>query len=226
MSTNPDNHRQGNPTANGGPSWRELFHGAARESLAAVHSVARIGTQDTRAWERPMRYVADDNQGNVGVVEFLHDGVVGAISARAPKRLFEPAGAIDLAPSGLREALGRVCELPLLQEGLGVSAAFWTVGDFLQTLGTWGESGTELFRRELLPGKIWEVEALAYYKLVPEVAHLAIAIASRAVVHAPLATLSEGELIQLIPKGSRYEREAIELLLSDGLFEVAHSATV
>jgi hypothetical protein len=55
------------------PLWRSLFRGAVRESLAAANSVARIGLQETRAWERPIQYVVDDNEGNAGVVEFNAD---------------------------------------------------------------------------------------------------------------------------------------------------------
>jgi hypothetical protein len=70
-------------------SWRVVFHGCVREALAAAYSVARIGLQETRAWETPLSYVADDNQGNVGVIEFRHDGAVAAVSARAPERPFD-----------------------------------------------------------------------------------------------------------------------------------------
>ena len=63
------------------PLWRELFRGSVRESLAHASSVARIGTQETRAWERPIRYVADNNEGYVGVVEFGPRGACRGVHA-------------------------------------------------------------------------------------------------------------------------------------------------
>jgi hypothetical protein len=210
-----------------GPPWRSLFRGAVRESLAAANSVARIGTQDTHAWERPIRYVADDNQGNVGVVEFCADGAVAAMSGRAPAPSFDYALAIDHAPPGLRERLLRVCELPLLKSGLGVSAIFWTDGESIRG-PQGGENayllGAEAFRRELLPDSAWETDGTAYYGLTPDVAHLATKIATRAKVGTPIVALSEHELRLLIPKGSAHESEALDLFVSDGLFELESSA--
>jgi hypothetical protein len=231
MSTNtncpPDD------SANGWPAWRSLFHGAMRQSLAAVYSVARIGTQGTNAWERPIRYVADDNQGNVGVVEFWVDGAVGAVVAHTPKGRFDRARAIDLAPPTVRDALIRVCDLPLLQSLLqegpgvptGVWAAFWTVGEFIQSSESWGDTClSEVFETELLADSAWETEGTRYFGLAPGVANLIIAIARRAVVRAPMVTLSDRELRELVPKASKHEDEALNLLTSEGLFEIAPGA--
>lgn len=208
------------------PSWptsRSLFHGAVRESLAAVNSAAAIGIQDTHAWERPVRYVADDNQGNVGVVEFLPAGVVAAISARAPEAEIDCMRAVERAPVELRDKLLAVCALPLLQEGLGITAIFWSDGDRVMGPVNWDDLqrlGADLFRRELMPDTLWAHTGAAHYALSADVAHLAISAAARAVVDAPMLRLSEGELRLLVPRGSDYEDEALDLLLSEGLFVI------
>ena len=223
MSTNTN--RPQNDAASGWPMWRSLFYGSLRQSLAAVSAVARIGTQGTNAWERPLRYVTDDNQGNVGVVEFRVDGAIGAIIARASKRQFDLAGTLDLAPPTVREALLKVCDLPLLQEGpgvpTGVSEAFWTVGEFMQSSESWDDTClSEVFEAELLSESAWETEGTRYFGLAPGVASLVIAIARRAVVRAPIVTLSDRELRQLVPKAAKHEDEALSLLTSEGLFEI------
>lgn len=220
------NTRPQDDSPNGWPAWRPLFHGCVRQSLGAVSSVARIGTQGTNAWERPFAYVADDNQGNVGVVEFRVDGAVGAVIAHTPKRRFDLARAIDLAPPTVRDALVRVCDLPLLQEGpgvpTGVSAVFWTIGEFIQSSESWRDTClSEVFEAELLGDSAWETEGTRYFGLAPGVANLIIAIARRAVVRAPMVTLSDRELRQLVPKASKHEDEALNLLTSEGLFEIA-----
>jgi hypothetical protein len=202
-----------------------MFHGCVRESLAAANSVARIGTQDTRAWERPLRYVADDNQGNVGVVEFRGEGAIAAISARAPTGPLVPERGFELSPFGPSDALSRLAELPLLREGSGVSSVFWTVGPTI--VGPEGYEGigkcaAELFRRELLSDADWQQEAIAHYDLTAEVARLACAVAGRAVVGAPILELREAELRVLLPQGSDHQGEAFELLTSDGLFAIHH----
>jgi hypothetical protein len=211
-----------------GPTWHCLFHGAIRESLAAVNSVARIGIQDTHAWESPIRYVADDNEGNVGIVEFQPDRAIGAVSARTPGRVLDQLRAIDRAPPEVRDSLLRLSELPLLQEGSGVTEIFWTVGESIQGPESWDEMclhGLELFEHELLSDSEWELEGTAFYELTPDVARLVIAVAARAMVRAPMLHLSEHELKVLVPKNSKHESVARDLLLSDGLFQVALGAS-
>jgi hypothetical protein len=213
-----------NTQPSAGPPWQRLFHGAVREALAASNSVARIGTQDTHAWERPIRYISDDNQGNVAVVEFQPYGAVGAMSARDPGRPFDWGRAVALAPAGAKEELVHVCQLPLL--GDRISALFWTVGEHIH----WPEREScaatqELLRRELLADSAWEDEARAYYDLTLEVARLVVAAAARALVRIPMLRLSERELRLLVPRGSTHEREALDLLTSDGLFDAAPNAS-
>ncbi|MEZ4306570.1 MAG: hypothetical protein R3F14_00770 [Polyangiaceae bacterium] len=163
--------------------------------MAAVHSVAELGTQDTRAWEAPLRYVADDNQGNVGVVEVREAGLVGAVSARTTVRPLEcPRAARFAGADWQREALTSLCELPLLNEGAGVTAVFWTVNDLIEVPEAWEiawESGLALFRRELLVDADWEVEGAEHYGLSSDLAQLAIGIARRAAIRIPLVEPSE-----------------------------------
>jgi hypothetical protein len=210
------------------PTWRSLFYGAVRESLAAAHSTAEDGVQDTHAWETPIRYVADDNQGNVGIIAFTADGAVAAISSRAPRRRFDYAQAIEAAPSDLKSAVATLCDLPRLSEGPGVTAVFWTAGEFIHGPEAWHsiyQFGAELFRRELLPNWAWETEGATHYSHTTPIAHLAITASSRARIRVPLLILSEKEFRQLIPHRSPYEREATDLLLSDQLFEIATDAS-
>jgi len=206
------------------PAWRGLFQGAVRESLAAARSVARIGTQDTHAWEEPIRYVADDNQGNVGIIEFVAEGAVAAISWRAPRRPLDYAQITTIVPPALQDALHRVCNLPLLMGDGGASTVFWTVGNLIDGPEPWHKTylfGAELFRRELLPNLAWETEGAIQYGLTPELAHLASAISERAAVRRPLVELSREELAALVPGDSKHREEALDLLFSDGLFDVS-----
>jgi hypothetical protein len=178
------------------PTWRGLFRGAVRESLAAAHSTAEVGVQDAHAWETTIGYIADDNQGNVGVIMFLRDGAVAAINSRAPRRRFDFSKAIEAAPSGLRGAVAALCHLPLLNEGSGISSVFWTAGEFLQGPEPWHRIylfGAELFRKEFLPHEAWEHEGATHYSLTPRIARLAITASSRARIHVPLLSLSETE---------------------------------
>jgi len=204
-------------------NWRELFRGAVREALAAASSVAKIGIQETRAWERPMRYIADDNQGIVGVVEFRTDGAIAAMSARAPGRALDCRQTIELAPPRLRESLSLLCELALLQEGLGVSEVFWTVGESIEGPDTWDEMcrhGAELFAREVLSDAEWLQVGAAYYGLRSDVARTAIEVAARAIVDIPILRLSEPEVALLVPAGSKHKTLALDLLTSEGMLEV------
>ncbi len=221
------------------PTWKNLFHGCMREALAAVNAIAKMGIQGTNAWQKPIWYVSDDNQGiawqkpiwyvsddtcgNVGIIEFSENGIFAAVNAKERDRNFDWALAIKLAPPLQQDALRKLCELPPLNEFYGVSAVFWSVGEFLDGPGNWEDilrSGAELFERELLPDSLWVTKGAFHSDLTPELARLAIAIAGRATIRVPLVQLSEDELRQLVPKGSNHEREAFELLVGDGLLVV------
>jgi hypothetical protein len=217
------------------PAWRTLFHGCVREALAAVNSTARIGIQDTNAWQRPIGYVSDDGQvpisyvsddncGNVGIIEFLENGIVAAVNAKERSRIFDQR-AIHLAPlPRYQDALKKLCDLPPLNEFAGVSAVFWSIGEFLDGPENWEDilqAGADLFEREFLPDSIWKIKGALHSDLTPDVARLAIAIAGRATVSVPLVHLTENELRLLVPKGSNHEREALDLLVYDGMFGIA-----
>ena len=170
-----------------------------------------------------MTYVVDDNQGNVGIAEFSPVGVIAAMSARAPGRPFERTHAISVAPPSVRDSLQRLCEAPLLQEGMGVSALFWSTGELIQCSESWAETwanGAEVFEQELLANPEWKVEGAEYYELTLEVCDLIIKVAERAVVGTPIARLSRRELTMLIPPGSEHEHTAVDLLTSSRLFLV------
>ena len=179
--------------------------------------------QETRAWERPICYVADDNQGNVGIVEFRTDGAIGAMSARAPSRVLDRQRAIGLAPLGLRDSLALISDLPLLQEGFGVSELFWSVGESMDGPESWGDmrrNGAALFEREVLSDAEWQEVGVPYYDLDPDAARVVIDAAARALVSVPILQLSVQELTLLVPKGSKHERLAVDLLTSEGLLAV------
>lgn len=215
-------------SADGWPAWRRLFHGCVRESLAAAHYASAKGREGTNAWETPIRYIMADGCGSWGVVEFRVDGAVGAVIAHSATKPFDRARAIDLAPPIMRDDLIRILDLPLLQGGPGVAsttAAFWTVGEFLHSSESYPDTClSDVFELELLAESDWEIEGTRYFDLAPGVANFIIAIATRAVVRAPIVTLSDRELGQLVPKGSKHEEEALDLLTSDGLIELAPGA--
>lgn len=206
------------------PLWHDLFRGAVRESLACAASVSRIGVQETRAWEAHLRYVADDNQGNVGVVNFSSNGACIAVCTRESMPNFNLDHALQLAPDGARESLVELCSLPFLQSDPGgVSALFWSEGDRLcgPERAEAFQAGLSLFRHELLSDEAWEPIGIEYFDISIATKNAAVAIAQRAAVERPIAVLSAQELELVVPKGARYEADAAGFFLSDGVFEAA-----
>jgi hypothetical protein len=206
----PDRRSGGKPRA-----WFQTRLSAAlTRSTAAVKS----GITSSASILSP-----DDNQGDVGVVEFQGDGAIAAMSARASGRVLEHAEAIKQAPPELRDSLSHICELQPLQEGLKVSEIFWTVEEYIQGPESWDDIcqyGAALFERELLSDSEWEEIGIPFYDLTPDVARLVITISARAMVRVPILQLSEHELTLLVPESSKHESAAIDLLISDGLFEI------
>jgi hypothetical protein len=206
------------------PNWHDLFRGAVRESLACAASVSRIGVQETRAWEARLQYVADDNQGNVGIVNFSTNGACIAVCTRESMPDFDLDHALQKAPEGARECLVDLCDLPLLRSDPGgVSAVYWSERDRIcgsDQLEAF-QAGLSLFQHELLSDEVWGPVAIEYFNISIATKDLAIAIAQRAVVERPIAVLSARELELIVPKGARYESDATDFFLSDRVFEVA-----
>lgn len=208
------------------PSCGGLFRGAVREALAEAYSTAKVGCAETHAWEKPMDYVADDGEGNTGVVRFRLGGAVAAICDHESTRSFRPDEAIALAPPDLRVDLAAVCNLPLLNSTHPMSAVFWTRDGSLSGPEPWWQTylaGARLFRRELLPPSSWVEEGSAHYGLPDSVASMVLRIAARAQLAVPLLALSAEELHALVPPGSPHEEEAIASLFDGQLFERATS---
>lgn len=63
----------------------------------------------------------------------------------------------------------------------------------------------------------------SYFGLTDEGPFLATSIAGRAAIQMPLVEITESELRLLISKDSEYEGEALDLLVSDGLFALRSS---
>jgi hypothetical protein len=204
------------------PNRSALFHGAIREALADAHSVAMVGQQDTRAWDRRDCYIVDNNEGDTGAVRFLLGACIGAVSSHDPTRPFDHITAIVAAPSELQEDLSSLCMLPLFDFGgrPRITAVFWSDGDSLCGPEPWHISyqyGGELFRRELLSDELWQEEAAEHYELIMAITTMIIGIAKRATPR-QLIMLTEEESTILFPKDSDYHNEAIEQLVNGNVF--------
>ena len=204
-----------------GPNWKALFHGAVRQSLAAINCVARIGIQQTNVWERPFSYLSDDNQGNVGLVSFATDGAVVVMSARAPEREFNVDGAVVEAPPRWQSELVRLSKLPLFQEGCGVSGLLWTVRDHLEAPQGRDDvkaAALDMFELELLDDATWSRAGARFFGMSPEMARYVVALASRAAIVPPILTLSALDVETLLGAKREHEVEALDLLHCHGLF--------
>lgn len=203
------------------PPSSRLFRGAVREALATAHATARIGFGETHGWERPLDYVVDDNEGNVGIVRFLADGAVAAICHHESTRRFNSDAAVAAAHPHSRDALAQLCRLPLLNGPHPISAVFWTEGELLRGPEAWSQTylhGAELFRREFLNDVEWMEEGAVHHGLPADAASLVEVVASRARADIPLLSMTEQELRTIVPPGSEFERDALSLLQSDGMF--------
>lgn len=208
------------------PRASDLFLGALRESLAAVYSVAKIGRQDTRAWDQLDLYVVDDNEGNAAAVQFLSEGCVGAISNHDPSRDFNFAEAVAMAPLRLRQTLASLCRIPLFQDDgrPRVTAVFWAESGRLRGPEPWWATylfGAELLRRELLDEEDWKDEAMKHYDLDDATAFAITQITRRAHPLEPIV-LTKEEAALLSPHRSAYYDESFQQLLSGGRFTISH----
>ncbi len=204
------------------PTYSALLRGAVRESLAWAHSVSKIGIQDTRAWEAPLRYVADDNEGSVGILSFEGPGVVAAVHSKFCNDAYAWREDVLRAPKELRASLTKVCELPLLQEGVGVTAVFWAI-DTAGTAAsphTWDSTyrmGADVFENECLSDDEWVRTAREFYGLPDATAQVILQASNRAVAARPVVALTQSELHSIIPTDAAFRDDASKALFTDGI---------
>jgi hypothetical protein len=205
------------------PTVTSLYDGAVRESLAAVHSIARIGRQDTQSWEDLEHYIVDDNGGCTAIAAFLPRGCAVAASSDDPTRTFDAAAAIARAPLHLQAELSSLCALPIFQfQGKSlVTAVFWSEGDVFAGPEPWPVCyiyGGEIFRKELLDDEAWKAEFPEEYGASRSDADAIVQLARRSSAGRPIA-LSEQEIRFLVPPDSKHRAEAIDQLFSGGVFK-------
>lgn len=205
------------------PTVASLYDGAIRESLAAVHSIARIGRQDTQSWEDLEHYIVDDNGGCTATAAFLPRGCVVAASSDDPTRTFDTSAAIARAPLHLQAELSSLCALPVFQfQGKSlVTAVFWAEGHVFAGPEPWPICyiyGGEIFRKEFLDDEAWKVEFPEEYGASRSDADAIVQIARRSSAGRPIA-LSEQEIQFLVPPDSKHRAEALDQLFSGGVFK-------
>jgi hypothetical protein len=201
------------------PVASNFFLGMVRESLAAVHSTAIFGRQDTRAWERSDRYLVDDGEGNAAVVQLTAHGLVGAVRCHDPQRSLQVSMAP--VPENQRYILKGVLALPILSgDAPPVSAIFWTENGVLTSAEPWYKTyhfGGEIFRRELLDEEGWGRESAEHHELDSAAVAAIIAISRRAIPLHSLRLTSE-EIGMVLPRDAPCWSEAMEQLSGSGMF--------
>jgi hypothetical protein len=207
------------------PRASTLLRGTVRESLAAAYSIATLGRQETRAWDECYTYVADDGEGNSGIVKFDPDGASGALNDHDFHRNFDVDGAVALAPVGQRGTLRSLVDLPIFQYNgrRTITSVFWTEGGLLCGPEAWFKIyifGGELLRRELMDDREWQGEANEYYEISEALVDIIIRITGRLLPLNPIA-LTREELSLLVPDDAPFRTEALEQLFGGGVITPA-----
>lgn len=205
------------------PTTSELRYGAIRESLACAASTARIGFQETRAWDSLSDYILVDGLGSCGVVRFLWNGCVAALTSHNPWRQFDVVSAIAGAPDKHRATLKQVSHLPLLAESvrqLGISSIFWSDGEQIEGGEPWPTLyayGGELLAREILDDASWLTEAPEYWALEPEAASVITTIARQRCDRSGLITVSKEDIERILPGGAPHRAVGVQMLSDLGV---------
>jgi len=207
------------------PRVSDLLHGAVREALAEVYSLAMIGRQDTRAWDAPDQYIVDDNEGNGAIVKFLSEGCVAAIACHDPTRLFDVGSVASSVPPNIANALAATTALPFFSGANSqITAVFWTRGDVIESLEPWYLTyryGGEIFRRELLEDEYWESEAEEHYDLDVRTAKTIVELAHKRGHIQDVVRLTETDMDSIVPPAAPYREEALAELMTSGTFAPA-----
>ena len=199
------------------PSLGPLRYAAIRESLVAARATSMSGFVETRAWEGFTDYIIDTGEGSCGVVRFAQNCCVGAMINYDPWRQLDLEHSLEEMPRPLGRMARDVCALPLLNspDQLGISSLFWSDGGPLRGSEPWPtlyEFGGELLRRELLDEELWPEEAAHYYDIEPERLAVLTTIARRRVACPGILTLTHDEADAVLPAGSSFRADAMELL--------------
>lgn len=210
------------------PDMAALKHGAVREALASVQSVALHGFQETRAWDGPSDYIVDTGEGSCAVLRFAAPGCVAAMIHYDPWRELDLAQALRALPEALRPTADEVCGLPFLnsEHQLSISSIFWSRRDGLCASEPWPTVyafGAELFRREMAPDVRWKIEAEHYYGVDAALRDLIVQITPRRAESGRGWALCEGDIHLLAPPGAPHRTEALRLLVELGFETTACS---
>jgi len=94
------------------PTVADLLHGCLRETLANAASAARIGRQETRDFDGPETYFADDNEGCVTCISFVGPECIGLGFSDDPSRTYDYQTVISAMPSPLQKRAKEVAKWP------------------------------------------------------------------------------------------------------------------
>lgn len=210
------------------PDMAALKHGAIREALASVQSVALHGFEETRAWDGASDYIVDTGEGSCAVLRFAPPGCVAAMIHYDPWRELDLAEAVRAVPEALRPTADEVCRLPFLnsEHQLSVSSIFWSHGGQLCAPEPWPTAygfGAEIFRREMAPDVRWKIEAEHYYGADAALLDLIVRITPRRALSGRGWALSEGDIHLLAPPYAPHRTEALRLLIELGFETTACS---
>lgn len=199
------------------PTCEELHHGAIREAIASVRSVALYGFSETRAWDGAGDYIVDSGEGAVGVVRFGESDCFGAMVSLDPSRNFDVDAALQAAPTAIKQISEEVLRLPLLvgASTAPVTAVFWSERGPLTSCEDWVsvyQFGAEILGREFLSDDAWVRAATDHYELAPDLAGDISRLARTRRARSGIITLGAPLFRQLAPRTAPHYEDATRLL--------------
>ena len=168
-----------------------------------------------------MQYLVDDNEGCGIVVSFVLDGGVALACCDDPCRPLEVASAIRAAPDEVAAVLDELRKLPFFSSfDRRFTAMFWSTDGSLESAEPWYRTyafGGEILSNELMDDDDWRVEGGEYYGVDSFATNAMCEIADRVRPGFP-TTLCEAEVELIAPRSANYRDEAIQDLVSGGVF--------
>lgn len=204
------------------PRVAALVHGCLRETLANAASIARIGRQETRDFDGPNTYFADNNEGSLTCLTYVGRECIGLSFSKDPFRAYDYGAALQAMPESLLPHATNAAAQPIFcGQDQAFTAVFWSVDGTLASHEPWATVYAfmgDILELELSNDANWFELAEDHHELPPMCLRLILDVVSRVEADGMLRVRAVEQSV-LFPPSEPYSATAIEELVAGGRVE-------
>ncbi|NVB39639.1 hypothetical protein G6O69_17485 [Pseudenhygromyxa sp. WMMC2535] len=201
-----------------------VFQGAVRTALASLAFEVRYGAVESRRWDSPTLYLADDGCGNRGAIQFAGHDCIGVCFIKELPTI-DIVSKLTNIPVSLRSEVESLADLQFFvssQHSSRITSVFWSIEGKIDDSNPSKEdmvkTGDELFSFEFLSPALWKSRAAEGYELPQCTLDAIFDISTSTNKPGSLVRLSAENLEFIFPREFGDRKSALDNLLGGGAF--------